>query len=284
MAIDTITRSLAPGTSPGPVPTTTRGASTRFVAPMLALAVFTAFGPAARAGVVSSITTAGNSTAIAAGSTIWFNSVLKLVGTAPTTPFTIFLTNSTITVNSQTLNVPNAAITFDTTATQSTTTFNTGTNTWVTTLPSTSLSGNQFLNGFGYVVPAALASGMGSATWTAEFSATAPVKLNWAFAGAVYTTFSTDNNALGVKPVDDNSSSIYLNSDKAGTPENFKAFITGGGTGGGGSNFTGSLSGTNSVDITTAVPEPSSLVLAAMSGALILGTFGRGLFRRSRAA
>jgi hypothetical protein len=63
---------------------------------------------------------------------------------------------------------------------------------------------------------------------------------------AVYTSFSTDYTKLGVKPVDDNQASSYKNSDYAGTPESFTAYVTGGATGGGGSNYTGSYSGTGS--------------------------------------
>src|SRR5262249_2005178 len=49
------------------------------------------------------------------------------------------------------------------------------------------------------------------------------------------------------KPIDANNHNPYLNSDHAGTPENFKSYVTGGATGGGGSNYTGSLSATASV-------------------------------------
>jgi len=65
-----------------------------------------------------------------------------------------------------------------------------------------------------------------------------------------YTSFDTDYNALGVKPVDDNKASQYQNSDHAGTPENFKMFVIGGATGGGGSNYTGSYSATGSCALT----------------------------------
>jgi hypothetical protein len=50
-----------------------------------------------------------------------------------------------------------------------------------------------------------------------------------------------------VKPVDDNKASVYHNADHAGTPESFKKSVTGGAMGGGGSNYTGSYSGTGSV-------------------------------------
>ncbi len=63
--------------------------------------------------------------------------------------------------------------------------------------------------------------------------------------------FGADYNSLGVKPVDDNKASQNKNSDHAGTPENFKSFVIGGARGGGGSNFTGSYSGTGSCALTS---------------------------------
>lgn len=72
--------------------------------------------------------------------------------------------------------------------------------------------------------------------------------MQWQWAAAVYTnTFSNNNNAIGVKPVDDTKASQYKNSDHAGTPENYKQYVTGGATGGGGSNWTGGYSGTAGV-------------------------------------
>jgi hypothetical protein len=86
------------------------------------------------------------------------------------------------------------------------------------------------------------------------------VKVNWQWAAAAYNQFGvTDAGALGVKPADAKTTA-YLNSDHAGTPENFKADVVGGGTGGGGSNWTGSYSATASVrpDL-AATQSPASL-------------------------
>jgi len=47
-----------------------------------------------------------------------------------------------------------------------------------------------------------------------------------------------------VKPTHTNAC-LYNDSEHAGTPENKKQFVTGGARGGGGSNFTGSWSGTD---------------------------------------
>jgi hypothetical protein len=73
------------------------------------------------------------------------------------------------------------------------------------------------------------------------------VSVSWQWAAANYPAFNADPTLLGVKPVDDNKASQYKNSDHAGTPENYKQFVVGGGTGGGGSNYTGSLSSTGNV-------------------------------------
>jgi hypothetical protein len=173
---------------------------------------------------------------------------------------TIQFDNSTIafTANnvSYTLNVPNARITFDPTATVATTTFNSGTNTWETITPP-NVAGNTFLDALAFQVPVNFAGGINPVTWSGTFSSDTPaVKINWQWAAAVYTSFSTNYNALGVKPVDDNQASTYKNSDHAGTPESYKSFVTGGARGGGGSNFTGSYSGTGSVQC----PQASAFV------------------------
>ncbi len=94
-----------------------------------------------------------------------------------------------------------------------------------------------------------LPGGINPVTWMGTLRATAsvPLTVQWLWAAAVYTKFSTNYNSLGVKATDDNHFPPYQNYDQAGTPENFKSFVTGGARGGGGSNFTGSLSATASV-------------------------------------
>ena len=128
-------------------------------------------------------------------------------------------------------------------STQASTTFD-GTR-WQTTVPA-SYTGNIFLGGVPFQVPAGgLPGGTPTVVWSEQMTSDiGSLKLNWQWAAAVYTSFSTDDALLGVKPVDSNSLSAYSNSDHAGTPENFKSFVTGGARGGGGSNFTGSYSGT----------------------------------------
>jgi len=156
--------------------------------------------------------------------------------------------------------VPRAQITFnDVSVTQPTTTFNTLTNTWETRLPGGPLSGNTFLSGLAFPVPAGgLAGGINPVTWSGVFATDSPgVSLNWQWAAAVYTSFSTNYRTTGVKPVDV-STPQYPNADHAGTPETFKSSVTGGARGGGGANFTGSLSGTESAALVCPVARALS--------------------------
>ncbi|MDZ4805768.1 MAG: hypothetical protein SGI90_12990 [Candidatus Eisenbacteria bacterium] len=199
--------------------------------------------------VSSLISSNFNGTAIPAGRTVWFNSVLDYSG--PTSqPVTIFVRNATVsfTANSvnYVINVPDADITLGPSVSLATTNFNTSTGRWETTADFGS-SGNTFMAGVAFPAIVNLPGGINPVVWSADFSSdTQGVCLNWKWAAAVYTTFSTDYSAIGVKPIDPNTGSPYLNSHHAGTPENFTNFVTGGARGGGGSNFTGSYSGTSS--------------------------------------
>jgi len=92
-----------------------------------------------------------------------------------------------------------------------------------------------------------LPGGIKPVTWEGRFSSSTPgLSAKWKWGAAVYKSFSPDNNALGVKPVDDNKASSFKNPDPAGTPESFKQFVIAGARGGGGSNFVGTYSGTGS--------------------------------------
>ena len=193
-----------------------------------------------------------NGTPIAAGDTVWFSAVVKVNGLG-SAPVKVGVTNASITFTSggttYTTNVPDSQITFSSGFTSAQTTFN-GT-TWVTTLPPGG-AGNTFLTGVALPVPSGLPGGINPVTWKATFTSDTPgITFNWQWAAAAYTNFggvptTASYGTVGAKPVDDNQLSAYKNSDHAGTPESFKSFVTGGARGGGGSNFTGSYSGTAS--------------------------------------
>ncbi len=215
----------------------------------------------------STITGNFNGTAIRQGDYIWFTGVLSVQGLGAG-PTTVYVTHASITftANNQTykVRVPNSTITFSSSTTTPTTDFvqltplflGVG---WNTQLPSSGLAGKDLMTAVEFAVPAAgLPGGIKNVAFTARFSSYATgLTVNWQWAAAAYTSFDTDYNALGVKPVDDNKASQYQNSDHAGTPENFKASVTGGATGGGGANFTGSYSATGSCALT---PDSSSSV------------------------
>jgi hypothetical protein len=197
--------------------------------------------------VSSTLVSNFNGTAVQAGNTLWFNSVLKVHGLG-SQPVTISFTNQVITFTSggttYSLPVPDATVTFDPAATAATTTFNTPNNSWMTITPP-GTAGNTFLAALAYPVPVALPGGVKPVQWSGQLSSdTSGVTINWQWAAAVYGAFGVDYSSLGVKPTDDNKASVYQNSDHAGTPEAFKSYVVGGATGGGGSNYTGSYSGT----------------------------------------
>jgi SdrD B-like domain len=218
----------------------------------------------------SSIVSNFNGNSIAGGNYLWFSSVFKPSGVG-SSPVTIDVTDQHVTFAtkdgaSYDVAVPDSVITLSptTTAAAATTTFDAGSNRWVTNLPSR-FSGNGFLGGASFQVPSGgLPGGINPVTWTANFTTdTAGVSLNWQWAAAVYkgTGFSSDPSALGVKPLD-GATAAYANSDHAGTPEAFRDYVLGGARGGGGSNFTGSYSATGHVTPEVANARVSGFVYA----------------------
>jgi hypothetical protein len=187
------------------------------------------------------------------GDYVWFNSVLDVHGLNPQQPTTITFVSMPITFNANGMPfmvpVPAAAITFAPNLVLATTDFVAGA--WSTNVPSSGLAGKVFLTGVALLVPpAGLPGGIKDVTWSGMFFSCRPgLTIQWQWAAAVYAEagfLAGGYEGLGVKPVDDNKASSYKNSDHAGTPENFRSFVVGGATGGGGSNFTGSYSGTAS--------------------------------------
>jgi hypothetical protein len=192
----------------------------------------------------SSIQSNFNGTGIPAGDTVWFNAHIKANG-IPSSGATINFSCSTITSSAFSATVPNGVIIFSPNATCATTTFSN--NTWTTIVP-VSGSDEIFLTGLALPVPSGLPGGGISPTWSGIFSSSVPgVSVQWQWGAAAYTCWPAAPgvyNMLNVKPTHQNACNVN-NGDHAGTPES-KAFqcVTGGATGGGGSNFTGSWSGT----------------------------------------
>lgn len=216
--------------------------------------------PVSLLATTSSIKADFNGTPISAGNTLWFSSSLQLTGALPSAPVNIYLVDGSISfkVNSTTytIAVPNAQVFFNPSAATSSTSFSNGQWLTSTTGPNTNLT---FLQGVAFAAPAGgLPGGIKNVTWSGNFTTdTSNINLNWKWAAAVYTNNAnfTDLASIGVWPT--NSSGF-----QPGTPTNEISFITGGARGGGGSNYTGSFSGSESVSPSfVALPEPSVYLL-----------------------
>jgi hypothetical protein len=250
---------------------------TRRASLALAAVALTVPWPAAAAtssNGTTSMTVGFNGTPIPAGTYLWFNSVFK-PSFAAGTSVTIYLSGATLTLTPKggspvSYPVPNARITYGLETTKAATTFEPGTDTFVTQVPA-SFRDNVFLTGLAIPLPDGFPPGA-SATFSGTFStdALSGVTLKYQIAAAVYKTFSPDYNQLAIKPTH-GGPDLYPGGDQAGTPEAFAHLpknVIGGGTGGGGGNYTGSYSATGSViplfGVTPAPPSP----VASVSGSV----------------
>jgi hypothetical protein len=199
------------------------------------------------------------------GEIVWFNSHLQaLSGNIPTSTFSLYITNNQITFGNMTLTAPDAVITYSSSVTCGTTSYNAMFNRWETTLPLSyaTKADEVFASGLAYLLPQNFSQNA-NVVWTADISSSAPgVTADWQFSasnwltsnkGTYFPGFSAssstpDYNAMMVNPVHNAPvcNPSYAQGDHAGAPE-FAGrgnVLTGGGAGGGGSNWTGSWSNT----------------------------------------
>lgn len=175
---------------------------------------------------------------VGSGDVVWIHAHIgKPTGVPTTTVTDVFFTGVTFVLNGITYSLPNGELIFDPTApTTPSTVFNSLTG-WVTTLNPDNLSDEIFFDGNALPVDSNI-SGGGKATFNFTTSSNdLDLAFSWQWSAAVFT-FWPGNNAADILP--------YHDSDHAGTPENTavqKSLIQGP-RGGGGSNFTGSWSGT----------------------------------------
>jgi hypothetical protein len=208
----------------------------------------------------SSISYQFNGNGIGGGNYIWFNSVLKLNSPVPSSGLKIDFTGQTISSSAFSLSPPNSEIAFSWSAVTATTTFNTTTNMWVTTVPA-GFGDNTFLSGLAYQVPNPGLSGEARPViWSINVSGSAYFSIQWQWGAAVYASFNSDYNALGVKPLNSATLDDYQNGDPAGTPESFKSQVIPGATGNGGTDWTGSYSPTAIVGV-SCQPSTSRLTV-----------------------
>jgi hypothetical protein len=222
----------------------------------------------------SSITANLNGTAIPAGDTLWFNSAFQASGLPKTGSVTIHAENQAISFTSggtqYSVAVPNGVIVLTAGATTASASYDPTDNDWDVSAPASG-AGDVFMGGVALAVPNGLPGGIKNVTWTGDFWSDTPnVAVNWKWAASVYKSFSTDYNALNVKPVDSNTASAYRNGDQSDTPEAFKSFLVAGGTGGGGNNYTGNYTPNMKVSPTLGdglqdYPYPSSNPLTSIA-------------------
>ena len=204
---------------------------------------------AASQATASSISMNFNGAPIAAGSTIWFNSVVDLES-PPNAVAHIVVSGGYITFNAKkvgyNLPVPDGVLTIDPSATHATTTFD-ATGKWETVVPPQA-AGKAFITGLAYLVPANLPGDIHGVTWHASFTTdTSGLCFHWQWGAAVQSRFGHSHRESRVKASDDGHYSD--NSDPAGTCEGFKDYVVpgGGGEGGGGEDYRGGHSDSRSV-------------------------------------
>jgi hypothetical protein len=190
------------------------------------------------------------------GDWIWFNANFQVSG-IPSQGATIYLTKSSISFTvdgSYNLPASDATITFSPNAKCTSTKFDTATNTWQTTAP---VKGDDevFLSGRSFRVPPNFANVAGKlkgpVVWQGTFGSDVPgVTIQWKWGAAFYKLFfGLDGyNTLDIKPSHQNSCNTGKD-DHAGTPENqaIKDTVISSGRSSGGSDWTGSWSGTIAV-------------------------------------
>jgi len=244
----------------------------------MALAMALAFVATSALADTVSIDSNFNGTSIANTSFIWFNAHFTAIGGSGDRH--IYVKNQTITIvdpndGTRVVSVPDSTIFISSSVGAASTSFDLGTNTWMTS--ASSASDNPFMAGLNYDVPVGFDPNQTNpVTWKGDFFSDVPsISFSWQWSAAVYTSFSTNYNSLGVRPIDGGG-------EQSGTPTNYESFVTGGARGGGGSNFTGSNSGTGSGDTTQQqqAPPGTPLPSAALSGFGLLGLLAAG--RRSR--
>jgi hypothetical protein len=179
-----------------------------------------------------------NGTAISKGSWLLFSSVLSERGT--TGPFRVAMRQSFVTFSvgktHYTIEGPDMDLALDSGDTVRLS-FPAWGDHWRMSAPY-GATGGDFLNSIGYQTRNHLPGNITNVSWSAEFYGSSPIK--WRWGAAVYTRLPNRYGEFKTKPLTDPDYPPN-NSDPAGTPEAFKQYVIGGGTGDGGKNYTGSM-------------------------------------------
>lgn len=195
-------------------------------------------------------------TQIAAGSTIWFSSVLESVRRdgrdVGSDRIRIDVRESRITFGSwpYVIAMPDSTIVLDASTREPQRSW--ARNSWSLSYAPSQLQ-EAFYDGMPFKAPEPFIPGQsGPVTWTAKFYASRPgVTVNWAWSAAVYSQFGT-NAGLVVDP--------------AGTPERFKQYVIAGAMGDGAPQYSGSRSESASVTACQSSEPPPSTPPQAENG------------------
>ena len=199
-----------------------------------------------------------NGTAIAQGNGIWFNSVGSFSGAFDGQVIQFWNQSITLSVKGQnyTIPMPASQVTFDSSSQPTVKFFPNGIGGiyWFITVPPTSK--NVFIGGdmvrlgtWKLPTTNGLPGGANPVTWNIGQIASGTTSggassfsMQWKWGAAVYKNPVLNSSYLNVLGLD--------NSLHAGTPLNVMSNVIGGARGGGGSNFTGSYSGTKRIECT----------------------------------
>jgi hypothetical protein len=185
----------------------------------------------------STIGTNFNGTPVSPGTYIWFSAVANITYNG-SYPLTVRFINQNITSSKFNVIPANARLIITNAVTQATTVFTGGE--WVTTAPP-NLSGNYFISGYAMPVSLAIPAYLNPVIWKGVWttSSSCVSNIEWKWSAAAYSGLTANHTQIDVKPVDDNSATIYNNSNLAGTPENYAFNCIAGGLSTGGSDYVG---------------------------------------------
>jgi uncharacterized repeat protein (TIGR01451 family) len=178
------------------------------------------------------------------GGWVWCNAH---VSANPGKKCTVYCQNASVTLTcndgkTYTYPVPDCQINFSPNCSTGSCSFD-GTK-WTTTLPCNG-DDEIFLSGCGIPWQSDFAN-CHQVCWTGTFCSDTPgTSCNWQWSAACYNTDLSNCGSVSVKPCHQTYCG-YPGGDHAGTPENCKSYVQGGACGGGGSNYTGSWSSTDS--------------------------------------
>jgi choice-of-anchor A domain-containing protein/uncharacterized repeat protein (TIGR01451 family) len=230
---------------------------------------------------------------LGAGCTAWLSSTFnpKSCANGATYVFqgvTCTISGSGVGGNPITEQCPNAVVTFSSSCTQASTTYNSSTNCWVTTLPANSNPGSVFLSGLPLTVPSGCNLNNCSVTWSIADSSNncGASNVNWDTTCVGFNSFNQNGcnglsnyNQIGVQACD-NTGGYGSGNTCAGTPANqctwgnynSNCFSQQGCGSSGSCGCTGTCTSTGSTNITGVADTVTVTAMSSTCGPLMANT------------